>query len=59
MHPENETDKDKTIDILNRVEHIKFKDIVNKCEIHYKPNNDYDKKEESFMEYYNEVEQNF
>ncbi len=57
MHPENETDKDKTIDILNRVEHIKFKDIVNKCEIHYKPNDDYDTKEDSFMEYYNEVEQ--
>lgn len=56
MLKENEQDKEKTIDILNRIEHIKFKDIVDKCEIYYKPNDDHDTKD-PFMEYYNEVDQ--
>ena len=56
MLKENEQDKEKTIDVLNRVEHIKFKDIIHKCEIYYKPTDDIDTTD-PFMEYYNEVEQ--
>ncbi len=54
MKKEFETNKEKTYETLTRIEHIKFKDIVNKCEIYYKPLNDADT-DEPFMKYYNEV----
>jgi len=54
MNKEHETNKEKTYETLTRIEHIKFKDIVNKSEIYYKPLND-TSNDEPFMEYYNEV----
>ena len=56
MLKENEQDKEKTIDVLNRIEHIKFKDIIHKCEIYYKATDDIDSTD-PFMNYYNEVEE--
>lgn len=56
MKKEVETNKEKTYEILTRIEHIKFKDIVNKCEIYYKPNIDQDM-DEPFMQYYSEITQ--
>lgn len=56
MLKENEQDKEKTIDVLNRIEHIKFKDIIHKCEIYYKPTDMIDTSD-PFMNYYNDVEE--
>jgi len=52
MKKEHETTKDHALKVLTRIEHTKFKDIVNKCEIYYSPMNDTNNTD-PFMNYYN------
>ena len=52
MKKEDESNKEETCKILNKIQFLRFVDIVKSCEIFYNNNNS--ENEEPFMKYYNE-----
>jgi DNA-directed RNA polymerase II subunit RPB1 len=51
MKEEHESNKEETCKILNRIQHLRFVDIVQRCEIYY---NNQSVDDEPFMKYYSE-----
>ena len=55
MNEYEEEDKESVFKLINKIEHIKLNNIVEKCEIYYSANGEIDDSENNILDFYNDI----